>query len=116
MYISFYLDDEFYSGEVEPVETPGETQFKVDLGQALQFRLCMSVEATWASNDHVSAALIRSVGGEIERHDEGFEEEPMQPGKYYSAGVTGGQVPVIRDGEIVNEPEDVDEQSKSLTT
>jgi hypothetical protein len=103
MYIAFYLDVEFYSGEVDPKEKDLETQFAVDLGRSLKFTVRMSGEGLWASDDVVSPDLVRAVGGEIERHDEGFETEPMKPGQYF--------LKLNEFGEIEHDPEGVQEQS-----
>ncbi len=84
MYISFYLDQLFYSGEAELSEIGIMMWFQVDLGEQLQLNVYMSEEGIWKSDNLVNKDLIRCVGSEIERHDQGFEIEPLSPGQYYS--------------------------------
>lgn len=85
MYISFYLNQLFYSGVAEVTEVSIMMWYQVDFGKTLQFNVYMSEEGVWQSDQKVHKDLIRCVGSEIERHDEEFETEPMLPGKYHSS-------------------------------
>lgn len=85
MYISFYLDEEFYAGEVSCKEIANKMHYDVDLGRYHQFSIVMGDQARWISDDHVNPKLIDCVGSEIERHDLLFKEEPLHPKHYRSA-------------------------------
>lgn len=81
MYISFYLDNDFYSGLISPGD--GDT-FKADFGNKMGFVLFMDDTATWNSKSRINKNIIRAAGNEIERHDNSFEAEPMTLRHYYS--------------------------------
>lgn len=113
MEISFYLDDIFYHGTAVPYEKPDtvDTHFVVRLENLAVFHVHMSNTGEWISDDTKSTELISVVGSEIQRRDDVEPSTPIVPGQYYSNANSGGQKPVIENGEIINEPDDVDEQS-----
>jgi hypothetical protein len=112
MEIGFYLDDTYYHGTAVPYEKPSsaETQFVVRLENMAVFHIHMSGDDKWASDDTKSADLISAVGSEIEKRDVEASTQ-LGPGRYYSRAITGGEEPLIKNGEIINEPDDVDEQA-----
>jgi hypothetical protein len=113
MEISFYIDEIYYHGTAVPYEKPGntETQFVVRLENMPVFHVFMHGNGEWASDDMKSADLVSSVGAEIDNRNDTETVTPLEPGRYYSKAVTGGENPLIKNGEIINEPDDVDEQA-----
>lgn len=116
MNISFYLDDTLYTGTATPIEKEKETQFAVALDGIPHFTICPDADYGWKTDDIVSRDLVRAAGNEIENNDDVSENINVSPGKYYSSAVTGGQEPKFENGEITNEPDDVDEQSFKAET
>jgi hypothetical protein len=84
MYISFYLDEEFYSGEVSEKEIGNILLYEVDLGKRLQFSIVMGDDARWVSDDPVNPSIVKCAGSEIEWRDQDFQSAPIHPKKYYS--------------------------------
>lgn len=87
MYISFYLDDEYYSGEAEAVEITLETVFYIDFADTLKFMVHMNDNGCWSSDQNISSSLIYAVGEEIERREDSFESQPASLKRYYSSGM-----------------------------
>jgi hypothetical protein len=94
MEISFNLDGKHHHGTAVPYGTPGstETQFVIRLEGAPVFHVNLSADGGWVSNDMDVSSLVNAVGKEIEQRD-------------------NGSVEIVANGEIVNEPDDVDEHS-----
>jgi hypothetical protein len=111
MKIRFYLDDLLYQGEATAVQKPSETQFLVKLDGVEPFHICMSDEGNWHSDDAGNEDLARAAGQQIAHMDEAGSNDALEPERFYSMKYTDGQAPVYSDGEITNEPEDVQEQS-----
>ncbi len=84
MYISFYLDEEFYSGEVSSKEIDQMILYEIDLGEHIQFSIVMGDQARWISDDQVNPKLVECVGAEIERHEEEFGTQPLKRLHYRS--------------------------------
>lgn len=82
--MSFYINEDFYSGEVILKQTELVSRYYVDLGNEIQFNIYMGEEGIWASEDRINANIIKAVGLEIERRDINFENEVLQPAKYFS--------------------------------
>ncbi|MDB5209478.1 MAG: hypothetical protein JWQ30_305 [Sediminibacterium sp.] len=111
MEISFYLDDILYNGNAAPLEKENETHFVISLVGVPLFTICPCPDYGWKTSDPISRDFVRAAGNEIEKSDDVPEEIEVAPGRYYSATFTGGDKPKIENGEIINEPEDVQEQS-----
>jgi len=95
MYISFYLDGDFYSGNIS---CEADDTYKADFGNKLGFVLFMDDDAMWNSTSRINKNIIRAAGNEVERHNNAFETEPMALRHYYSkmpktiTGQTGNSV------------------------
>ncbi len=113
MYISFYLDQEFHSGTATLIEKENEP-YLIDLSEALQFTISKSQNGEWASEDNINPDLVRAAGSEIVKQHEGSTLESLRPNIYYSAERTHGENPIFEQGEVINEPADVNEQSERL--
>jgi len=114
MYIGFNLDGTFYSGTATLIEKDGKTEYIIDLNESVhdnaQFTLRKQDEK-WISDDNSHADLIHAAGSEIDKHVEGYTGEPLVPNNYYSAERTNGSEPQFNNGEVINEPDDVDERA-----
>lgn len=77
MYISLYLDNEFYSGEVIPYHEEFFCRYRVDMGEQIQFTIYMGEEGEWIASNRINKELVRSVGSEIERRDMHFKHEAL---------------------------------------
>lgn len=116
MYIGFNLDEVFYSGTATLVETENKLEhYLIDLNESvhdnIQFALTKSPEGKWIGEPGTDPDIVRAVTAEIEGHDEGYTGEPLAPNNYYSTERSNTEKPVFKDGEITNEPDDVNEQS-----
>ena len=110
MKIRFYLDEKLYEGTAQALQKPDEVDFRVDLEGLPIFTIRPCKMDGWETKAAVSQDIARSAGLEIERTENaGFLN--IEPGKYYSFGITGGAEPEIHNGEIINELEDVEDQS-----
>ncbi len=115
MYIGFNLDDIFYSGTATLIENEDQVQYIIDLNESVhdnaQFTLSKLPDGKWTSDHDINPDLVNAAGTEIDKHVEGYTGEPLVPNSYYSTERTDGKKPVFKDGEVINEPGDVDEQS-----
>ncbi len=116
MYIGFNLDDTFYSGTATLTEKDGKSVYLVDLNESVhanaQFTIAKNKEGKWESGDAENADLVRAAGCEVDTGHEEHQGERLAPNNYYSAERSGGEPPVFRNGEVINEPDDVDENSQ----
>ena len=84
MYVSLYLDNEFYSGEVIPYHEQFFCRYRVDMGEQIKFTIYMGDEGQWIASDRINKDLVRSVGAEIERRDIHFKDEVLSIVHYSS--------------------------------
>jgi hypothetical protein len=94
MEINITLGNSIYQGTAVPYEKtgPAETHFVVRLKGKPVFHLYMSDKGDWASNDTDDLSLVRAIGEAIRTQDDHAVE-------------------IVENGEIINEPEDVEERS-----
>jgi hypothetical protein len=94
MEISLNIGTRQYHGTAVPYEKPGtaETQFVIRFEEIPLFHINMPEKGKWASDDFDNPELVSLVGKEIEKNDD-------------------HSVSIISNGEIINEPDDVDEHA-----
>lgn len=84
MYLSLYLDNEFFSGELIPYQDDLFCRYRVDMGEEIQFTIYMGDDGEWTASESINKDLVRSVGAEIERRDIHFKDEVLSVVRYSS--------------------------------
>jgi hypothetical protein len=96
MEIGFNIGQVHYHGTAVPFEKPGssDTLFVVRLEdrEVPVFHVSLSENGEWTSEDIDNPELVTSAGEQITKNND-------------------GSVDIISNGEIINEPEDVEERS-----
>jgi hypothetical protein len=89
MYISFNLDDTFYSGTATLREDQPQIQYVIDLNDSnpepIQFVLrLMDHNKEWSCDDEIDPQIVSAAASEIEKEQHRQTEEPMIPSNYRS--------------------------------